>query len=67
MDFNLTEPFLMIVEYEEVDGVKLPTKRKATQSNWNGDILKDVWLEESMTEIKFNNGFERSAFEKPGN
>jgi len=67
MDFNITDPFLMKVEYEEIDGVKLPVKRKATKSNWNGDIIEDVWLEELMTDIKFNNGFERSSFDKPGN
>lgn len=67
MDFNITEPFLMIVEYEEIDGVKLPVKRKATQSNWNGDVLKDVWIDEIMTDIKFNNGFQRSDFDKPKN
>ena len=66
LDFNITEPYLMIVEYEEVDGVKLPVKRKATQSNWDGEVLKDNWLEENMSEIKFNNGFEISDFEKPG-
>ena len=65
MDFNITEPFLMKVEYEEVDGLKLPVKRKATKSNWNGDIMEDVWLEEIMTDIKFNNGFQKSAFNKP--
>jgi len=65
LDFNITEPYLMKVEYEEVYGVQLPARRKATTSNWNGDILGDVWLEEIMTEIKFNNGLNKSIFDKP--
>ncbi len=67
LDFNMTDPFLMMVEYEEVEGVKLPTIRKATRSNWNGDILEDVWLEEIMTNIKFNIGIDKSIFNKPSN
>ncbi|MGI9534270.1 MAG: DUF6503 family protein, partial [Thermodesulfobacteriota bacterium] len=67
LDFNITEPFLMKVKYEEIDGVKLPAKRRATQSNWNGEILEDVWIDEIMTDIEFNNGFKRSTFDKPAN
>jgi hypothetical protein len=55
----------MKVEYEEVDGVKLPSRRKATKSNWNGDILEDIWLTETMSDIKFNNGLNKSIFDKP--
>jgi len=65
LEFNITEPFLMKVEYEEVDGVKLPSRRKATKSNWNGDILEDIWLTETMSDIKFNNGLNKSIFDKP--
>ncbi|NIP30073.1 MAG: hypothetical protein GTN59_05765, partial [Candidatus Dadabacteria bacterium] len=57
MNFNITEPYLMKLEYEEVNGLLLPAKRKLTKSNWNGDILEDSWTHEIMTEIKFNNNF----------
>jgi len=65
MDFNISEPYLMKVDYEQIDGVKLPVKRKYTKSNWNGDILENSWGEEIMTDIKFNNNFKREDFDKP--
>jgi len=65
MDFGMTTPFLMKVEYEEVAGVKLPAKRKYVASNWAGEVLKDQWSEEMMTDIKFNNGFSKTMFKKP--
>ncbi len=65
MDFNVTEPYIMRVKYEELNGVLLPANRKLTKSNWNGDILGDDWTEEIMTDIKFNNGFRKEDFDKP--
>ena len=66
MDFNITDPLIMTVEYEEIEGIKLPVKRKLTQSNWEGEIPNEVWVDEIMSEIKFNNGFKKSDFAKPG-
>ena len=63
--FDREEPMLMKLEYEEVSGVKLPVKRRYTKSNWNGEILDDNWTEEIMTDIKFNNGLDKSDFNKP--
>jgi len=65
LDFGVTEPFLMKVEYEETDGVFLPAKRIIAKSNWNGEILEDASIEVIMTDIKFKNGFMKSDFEKP--
>jgi hypothetical protein len=65
MDFNVSEPYIMKVEYEQIDGVVLPAKRRLTKSNWDGDILEDNWTEEIMTDIKFNNSFKREDFDKP--
>lgn len=65
MDFGIKEPFLMKVEYEEVDGLKLPTRRKAVAADWDGVPKNDNWVTEISTNIKFNNGFDRSMFDKP--
>ncbi len=65
LDFGVSEPFLMKVEYEEVAGLKLPTKRKYAPADWEGNIKQDVWAEEISENIKFNNGFSREMFEKP--
>ena len=64
MDFGLKDPLLMTVEYEEVEGLWLPTKRKYIKSNWEGEILGDAWVDEISTNVKFNNGFDRSTFSK---
>ncbi len=65
MDFGVAEPFLMKVEYEEIQGVKLPAKRKYVRANWEGEPQNDEWTAAIWTNIKFNNGFDRSMFEKP--
>ncbi len=65
MDFGIVEPFLMKVEYEEIQGLKLPAKRKYVKANWEGEPQNDEWTAEISTNIKFNNGFDRSMFEKP--
>lgn len=65
MDFGIKEPFLMKVEYEEIAGLKLPTKRKAAAADWDGILKDENWVAEISENIKFNNGFTREMFEKP--
>lgn len=65
MDFNVTTPMLMLVEYETIDGLTLPVTRKFTRSNWQGEIVGDVWTEELMRDIKFNNSLARELFSPP--
>lgn len=67
MDFGMKDPFLMKVQYEEIEGLKLPTKRVYAPADWQGIPKTDVWNEEISTNVKFDNGFERSMFEKPFN
>ncbi len=64
-DFGITDPFIMKFEYEEIEGVKLPVKRKYTKSNWKGEVLEEPWNDEIMSDIKFHNGFKKSNFDKP--
>lgn len=45
-------PLLMRVEYEDFEGVQLPSYRKYTRSNWEGDVLKEAWAEEICTDLK---------------
>ncbi len=67
LDFNITEPNLMMVKYEEIDGVKLPTNRTYTKADWDGNVKGDKWTAEISRNIVFKNGFTRDMFEKPGN
>ena len=51
---NVTDPILMRVTYENVDGILLTTYRKYTKSDWNANVIKDLWVEEITKDIKFN-------------
>lgn len=62
MDFNVSEPNLMVMEYEEVQGLLIPTKRKYTKSNWNAEPLTENWINVNWTDIKFNNGLDKALF-----
>jgi hypothetical protein len=61
-DFNSMDPRLMKMEYEEVNGILIPNKRKYTKSDWNGIALNDSWAIVSWTDIKFDNGLSKEMF-----
>ena len=64
-DFGVTDPLLMRVKYEEVEGLKLMTYRDYVPSDWNGNEKGEVVAEQISTNIKFNNGFDASIFQTP--
>ena len=59
---NVTDPILMRVEYENIDGVLLTTYRKYTKSDWKANVINDVWVEEITKDIKFNQDLDKSIF-----
>jgi len=59
---NVTDPILMRVKYENVEGILLTTYRKYTKSNWEANILKDAWTEEITKDIKFNQNLDKALF-----
>ena len=65
LDFGIEEPFLMEVKYEKFNNVMLPTYRRFIQSNWDGKIMNNNWIEEIMTDLKFGNGYTKVDFKKP--
>jgi len=66
LDFGKTEPLMMKVEYERVDGVLLGTKRLYAPSSWSGEMTgKPKWTEEISVGIRFDNGFAKKLFETP--
>jgi hypothetical protein len=67
MDFGLKDPLMMKVDYMPVDGLLLPTSRRYAPATWEGEIREENWILEISEDIKFNNGFEKSAFNKPTN
>ena len=62
--FGRTDPLLMRVEYEEVDGILLTVYRKYTPSNWEAEIDEDEakWTEEISEEVSFTNGLSKGDF-----
>lgn len=63
MDFNKSDPFVMTLDYTEVDGILIPSKRKYTKGDWDGNNLNDNWTLVSWENIEFNNGFTKTDFE----
>lgn len=64
-DFNVIEtPFLMQVEYEDIDGILIPNKRKYKMSTWDAAVSDKPWILVNWTDIKFNNKLSPSDFNK---
>ncbi len=56
--FGVTQPSLMKVEYEKINGIYLSTYRKYAKADWDGNVVKEVWTEQITENVKFNNGFD---------
>lgn len=64
-DFGVLDtPRLMTLQYEEVDGMLLPTKRLYKKSNWNADVSEEPWIQVNWSDIKFNNNLSKDDFKK---
>lgn len=63
--FGVTTPNLMLVEYETVNGIKIPSKRKYIQSDWDGNIGEGEFTITNWTNITFNTDIDTSIFQKP--
>ncbi len=55
--FGVTEPSIMKVNYEKIDGVYVSTYRKYAPADWNGNKKKGPWTEQYTTNVNFNNGY----------
>ncbi|GGW60732.1 hypothetical protein GCM10008085_10290 [Winogradskyella epiphytica] len=61
---EVTDPLLMRVNYEQIDGVYLTTYRKYTKSDWEANVINDTWVEELSKNIKFNQNLNKDLFNK---
>ncbi|WP_298313225.1 DUF6503 family protein [uncultured Aquimarina sp.] len=55
--FGITEPSIMKVKYEKVDGIYLSTYRRYAPADWEGNKLEGSWTEQFTKNVKFNNGY----------
>ncbi len=58
------DPLLMEIEYDSINGIKLMANRIVKKSNWNGVSDGEIIYNQHYEDIKFNNGFTTSSFEK---
>lgn len=65
VDFGLVEtPMLMKVQYQKIDGLLIPTKRKYKKSTWEAFEDQKPWTNVVWSNIKFNNGLTSKDFLK---
>jgi hypothetical protein len=58
------EPFLMVMEYEEIDGLLIPTQRKYKKSTWDAAVTDAPWIKVTWSAIQFGNGLTIEDFKK---
>ncbi|WP_026976855.1 DUF6503 family protein [Flavobacterium tegetincola] len=62
MDFGKADPLLMELEYENIEGLLLPTKRRYKASNWDAMVTAEPWIVVNWSNVKFNNGLQKADF-----
>jgi len=55
-------PNLMQLEYEDIDGMLIPTKRQYKKSNWEAEVTDLPWIYVTWTDIKFDNNLKEEDF-----
>ncbi len=59
---NVSDPLLMRVTYEKFNNILIATYRKYTKSDWNATVIDDVWVEEIVKDVRFNQNLKRDLF-----
>jgi len=65
MSFQMAEPQLMVMEYETIDGIRIGSKRKYIEADWEGNIKGKEWVTTNWTNIKFNTEIDPALFDRP--
>lgn len=64
MEFGKSDPLLMELKYENIDGILIPTERRYKGSNWDAEVTKKPWIQVNWTDIQFDNDLKKSNFKK---
>lgn len=56
-------PFLMKLNYQDVDGLLIPVQRRYKKSTWNAAEDDSDWIKANWSNIKFDNGLSVEDFE----
>ncbi|WP_010520806.1 DUF6503 family protein [Aquimarina agarivorans] len=64
-DFGVMEtPNLMLMDYENIDGILLPTKRKYKKSSWDAKVTDTPWIKVTWSDIIFDTEITKENFKK---
>jgi hypothetical protein len=64
-DFGvIEEPLLMQMDYEEVDGFLIPSKRKYKKSTWEAEVTDASWVIVEWSAIRFDTDLKKEEFVK---
>ena len=67
-DFGVMEtPNLMLLKYENIDGILIPTQRKYKKSTWDAEVSEEPWTRVTWSDIKFNTSITKKDFKKENN
>jgi len=62
--FGVKDPFLMKLNYETVDGIKIPSERTYIEANWDGEIVGKKWTTTYWENIEFGIANDATLFNK---
>ncbi len=62
--FGVKEPFLMKLNYETIDGIRIPSERTYIEANWDGEVIGKTWVTTYWTNIKFGTNPAKTLFVK---
>lgn len=64
-DYGVIEtPYLMVLDYETIDGITLATQRKYKTSTWEADVSDAPWIVVTWSDITFDNNLTKAMFQK---
>jgi len=64
-DFGVMEtPYLMKLEYEQIEDLLIPTQRRYKKSTWDAQVSDEPWISVIWSDIQFNTGLSPKDFLK---
>ncbi len=62
--FGITEPELMTLRYETINGIKVPSERAYIASNWDAEVVGKTWAKTTWRNIEFNKEIGTALFDQ---
>jgi len=65
MDFGRSEPLLMKMQYQDINGLKITKFREYGPADWEGNLKDGMGVKVYYEDVKFNVGLTDELFEEP--